>query len=55
MKRDECPGHAEAARPLPVCQAETGGRRVIAALKARLMKMWVGLYAPPPRRPGPML
>lgn len=36
-------------------QAGHGWRGVMAALGARLMKAWVGLYAPPPRRLGPLL
>ena len=36
-------------------RAGHGWRGVMAALGARLMKAWVGLYAPPPRRLGPLL
>lgn len=41
------------ARAVPVYEAERGLRGAIAALRTRLMKAWVGLYAAPPRRRGP--
>ena len=37
------------ARAVPVYEAERGLRGGIAALGTRLMKAWVGSYAPPPR------
>jgi hypothetical protein len=43
------------AQPLPVFQPTVGRRGALAALMARLVNAWVGLYAPPPRRPLPML
>ena len=43
------------ARPLPVYQADRGWRGAIARLRTRFMKIWVGLYAPPPRRMAPAL
>jgi hypothetical protein len=36
-------------------QSNAGWRGAIAAVMARLMKAWVGLYAPPPRRALPPL
>ena len=39
----------------PTYQAEPRLRGVIAALTTRLMKAWVGLYAPPPHRVLPVL
>jgi hypothetical protein len=47
--------HLVAVHPLPVLQAGRGWRGAIAALKTRLMAAWVGLYAQPPRRLGPMV
>jgi hypothetical protein len=47
--------HLGAAQLLAVHQAERGWRRAIAALNARLVKAWIGLYAPPPRRLGPLV
>jgi hypothetical protein len=44
-----------AAQPLPACPAGRGGREALAALMTRLMNAWVSLYAPPPRRPGPLV
>lgn len=40
------------ARAVPVYGAERGLRGGIAALRTRLMKAWVGLYAAPPRSVG---
>jgi hypothetical protein len=39
-----------AGRPRPIYQGERGWRGAVAALTTNLMKTWVGLYAPPPRR-----
>jgi hypothetical protein len=47
--------HLSAALPLPAFQSAPGWRGAIAALQARLVKAWVGLYAAPPRRPLPPL
>ncbi|HEY7743584.1 MAG TPA: hypothetical protein VIA19_11115 [Burkholderiales bacterium] len=44
-----------AARPLPAHWSETGGRAALAALRNRLEKAWIGLYAPPPRNLPPMV
>jgi hypothetical protein len=42
-------------RPLPALRSGPAWRRAVAALRARLERAWVGLYAPPPRRLGPMI
>lgn len=47
--------HLSAALPLPAFQCAPGWRGAIAALQARLVRAWVGLYAAPPRRPLPPL
>ena len=47
--------HLAAARPLPVFRLERGWRGVLAVLRARLARAWIGLYAAPPRRLPPML
>jgi len=47
--------HLVAARPLPAFRIERGWGGVIAVLRARLARTWVGLYAAPPRRLPPML
>jgi hypothetical protein len=44
-----------AAQPLPAGQARRGRRGVLAAFYRSLMKTWIGLYAPPPRRLGTLL
>jgi len=44
-----------AAMPLPAFPPAAGWRGAIAAFKATLVKAWVGLYAPPPRRTLPSL
>jgi hypothetical protein len=43
------------ARALPAFQPASGWRGAIAALRARLVRAWIGLYAPPPRRLAPLL
>lgn len=55
MYRDEFRKHVEGAQPLPAGRSGRGWRKSITVLKSRLVKLWVGLYAPPPRRPGPTL
>ena len=45
----------DAAQPLPVHRPQRGRRAAVAALKARLEKAWVGLYAAPPRRLRPLV
>jgi hypothetical protein len=55
MYRDEYRGHVERPQPQLASWSGRGWRKSIAVLKSRLVKLWVGLYAPPPRRPGPML
>jgi hypothetical protein len=47
--------HLGAARPLPVIRCEPGWRGAMATLKTRLVRAWVGLYAPPPRQLPPLL
>jgi hypothetical protein len=47
--------HLNTARPLPSFQYAPGWRGTMAALQARLEKAWVSFYAPPPRRPLPVL
>lgn len=44
-----------AAGPLPVHRFETGWRAALAALRNRLEKAWIGLYAAPPRDLPPMV
>lgn len=56
MKLNDLDGMSfDTARPLPVCRSEHGWNQSIAALKARLARAWVGLYAPPPRRLPPLV
>jgi hypothetical protein len=45
----------DAAQPLPADRRGSGWRAALAALKARLEKAWVGLYAAPPRRLRPLV
>lgn len=56
MKLNDLDGTCfDTARQLPVRRSEYGWNRSIAALKARLARAWVGLYAPPPRRLSPLV
>lgn len=43
------------AQPLPAGQAGHGGRGAIGTFYRSLMKTWIGLYAPPPRRLRPLV
>lgn len=45
----------DAAQRLPDYRPQRGWREAIAALKARLEKAWVGLYASPPRCLRPLV
>jgi hypothetical protein len=47
--------HFNGGGPLRALRSGPGWRRAVAALRARLARAWVGLYAPPPRRLGPMI
>jgi hypothetical protein len=47
--------HLGVLQPLPVHRSEHSWCGVLAALMTRLMNTWVGLYAPPPRRLGPLV
>jgi hypothetical protein len=56
MKLNDLDGvNISAAMSLPASPPAAGWRGSIAALKARLVKAWVGLYAAPPRRALPSL
>jgi hypothetical protein len=55
MKLNDFDTLFDAAQPLPAYSPRRSWRAAVGVLMVRLEQAWVGLYALPPRRLGPMI